>query len=573
MRILLLLLFFPALAGAQTFITNVSVLDVETQKIIADQTVEIKDGKISNIKPSSKFKLPAGATPIDGKGKFLMPGLVDAHIHFFQSGGVYARPDAIDLRKYRPYLEEIDWAHRNMDDFSRRYLKAGITTVIDVGSTLNFLKQRDTMALKAHTPGIFMTGPLITTWEPPAYRDLKNDEPFREVKNEEDARAQVRDMLSSKPDFIKIWYIIATGTGTPEQNAIKFLPIVKASIDEAHKNNLRVAVHATERIAAKLAVENGADFLVHGVDDGPVSDSLLQLLVKKKTVVIPTLTVATHYGEVFAQATNYSLTDYTIANPAQIGSVFDLKHLADTNMVKQYRLAGKRYVESSRKEDTLRWANLSRMVKAGVIIATGTDAGNIGTHHASSYFEELSAMKIAGMSNWQILQASTINGAKVLAKDKETGSVKTGKDAELLLLSSNPAENLQALSKIDLIFHKGNMLSPDSILKETPLALVDRQLNAYNGRNLEAFLEPYAEDIELYEFPNKLVSKGKAEMRKNYSWFDKVPELHCHIVKRIINGNTIIDHELVTGFGKQPLSAIAIYEIEGNKIRKVYFIQ
>ena len=65
-----------------------------------------------------------------------MPGLTDAHVHFFQSGGLYTRPDAIDFRKYKPYDKEIDWVHNNMEDFLRRYIQCGITSVIDVGCNL-----------------------------------------------------------------------------------------------------------------------------------------------------------------------------------------------------------------------------------------------------------------------------------------------------------------------------------------------------------------------------------------------------------------------------------------------------
>jgi imidazolonepropionase-like amidohydrolase len=84
------------------------------------------------------------------------------------------------------------------------------------------------------------------------------------------------------------------------------LPLVQAVIDEAHKNNLRVAVHATERITAQLAVEAGADLLVHGIDDEPVDASFVQLLKNKKVVLSPTLVVSSGYRKAFSQA--YDLT-------------------------------------------------------------------------------------------------------------------------------------------------------------------------------------------------------------------------------------------------------------------------
>jgi hypothetical protein len=84
------------------------------------------------------------------------------------------------------------------------------------------------------------------------------------------------------------------------------------------------------------------------------------------------------------------------------------------------------------------------------------------------------------------------------------------------------------------------------LLKETPTALAQRQLNAYNVRNIDAFLEPYADDVEIYEYPNKLQTKGKEEMRKTYNdMFERTPDLHCELLGRIVQGNIVIDKESV----------------------------
>lgn len=558
-------------AFSQTYITNVSVLDVEKMKLLNRQTVVIDKDRISNLAPSDKIKIPAGATVIDGTGKFLLPGLVDAHVHFFQSGGVYTRPDALDLRRNKPYDKEIEWTHRNMEDFLRRYTRAGITAVVDVGATINFLQQRDTFRTKPYAPSVYMTGPLLTTWEPPVFKNLKNDEPFLEMKTEEDARKYVQQQLPYKTDFIKIWYI-AMGQNT-EAAARKFLPLVQAVIDEAHKNNLRVAVHATERITAQLAVESGCDFLVHGIEDEMVNDDLLQLMKKKNVVLCPTLVVAHNYMEVFGQNYNLSYTDYTLANPTTSGSLFDLRHLPDSAMLRRVKDAVNKQSRMQDKTDSILRANTKKMADAGITLATGTDAGNIGTLHASSYFEELQAMQQTGFSNWQLLQSSTINGAKAMGKEKEFGSIQAGKRADMLLLNANPLENIDNLRKIDLIINKGVLLKADTLVAETPFALVQRQLNAYNGHNLEAFLEPYADDVEIYQFPAKMEMKGKEQMRKAYDFITKTPGLHCQLQNRIIQGNTVIDHErVVWGQGSAPVEAVAIYEIKNGKIAKVFFI-
>lgn len=103
--------------------------------------------------------------------------------------------------------------------------------------------------------------------------------------------------------------------------------------------------------------------------------------------------------------------------------------------------------------------------------------------------------------------------------------------------------------------------------------IVQRNLDAYNARDIEAFMKDYADDIKLYAYPNTLQTEGKEAMRKGYeNWFDSVPDLSAFIKKRIVIGNKVIDEEQVTANG-QIFNAVVIYEIENGKISKVTFIQ
>jgi hypothetical protein len=104
--------------------------------------------------------------------------------------------------------------------------------------------------------------------------------------------------------------------------------------------------------------------------------------------------------------------------------------------------------------------------------------------------------------------------------------------------------------------------------------LAQAQLDAYNKRDIEAFLKPYADSVEIYNFPNKLQYKGKETMRKNYAgMFTSTPDLFCTLKNRIAVGNTIIDQESVVFQKDQPaFECMAIYTIEAGKIVKVYFI-
>lgn len=569
--VVFLVLFSPLYA--QTYIINVTVADVEKQKLVPNQTVIITNDLISKIQ-SGKIKIPANATIIDGKGKYLFPGLTDAHVHFFQNGGLYTRPDVINLTNEFSYEKEMKLAHQTMEDKLKRYLQNGITNVIDVGASYSYLKQRESFKNKDNVPSISMTGPLLTTYEPKVYENLKEEAPFSLVKTVEDGIKLVQEQLPYHPDFIKIWYIVGADGLETEASARKNLPIIKVIIDEAHKNNLKVAVHATERITAQLAVENGCDFLVHSVDDEIVKDDFVQLLKKNKTILCPTLEVFNGYENTLGQKLKISDHELLRADPFQLGTLLDLKHLSDTVLVNKYKMHmnSEKEIAKTTKVNAISSENLKKMSDAGVLIATGTDAGNIGTLHASSYLNELIAMRKSGMSNWKIIQASTINGAKILNKENEFGTISVGKKANLILLNANPIDDIVNISRIDCVINKGVVFKPETLIEETPVALVQRQLNAYNLRNIEAFLEPYAEDVEIYNYPDKLIEKGKALMRKNYAaMFDKVPNLHCELLGRIVQGNIVIDKERVQ-FGKEIVEAVAMYHIENNKIKKVYFV-
>ncbi|MFK7780997.1 nuclear transport factor 2 family protein [Psychroserpens sp.] len=104
-------------------------------------------------------------------------------------------------------------------------------------------------------------------------------------------------------------------------------------------------------------------------------------------------------------------------------------------------------------------------------------------------------------------------------------------------------------------------------------AIIQRNLDAYNARDIDAFMKDYADDVKLYQYPNTLQTEGKEAMRKSYSdWFSRVKDLRAFVKKRIVFGNKVIDEEQVTANG-QILNAVAIYEVENGKIIKVTFMQ
>jgi imidazolonepropionase-like amidohydrolase len=550
--------------GQETIlIRDVGCIDLE-KGTFRTRDVFISDGTIQEVR--SKYRGKTAERTIDGGGKYLVPGLVDAHIHLFQSGGIYTRPDAIDLREFKPYSEELEWVKENAQNQLERYLKAGVTSVIDMGGPMGNYGIRDSLPREAAVAELWLTGPLVSTYVPEALQIA--DPPIVKVADAEAARELVRKQLPYNPDFIKIWYIVAGADG-PEAN----FDLVQATIEESHLNHLPVAVHATQLETAKLAVKAGADILVHSVDD-PVDQAFIDLLLDKEVVYIPTLVVSTHYLDAFGLDYPFTPLDFKFAHPEPLGSLMDARHFPQGHPLDGIQSSMEQLRKRAQFRDSVRADNLKRLSDAGVRIATGTDAGNIGTLHASSYFKELEWMEKAGMSRLEILRASTSNGAKVLGKQEQLGSVAPGKEADLLLLTMNPLEDLRALQYPEFILADGRLYTPDSLLLPGPETLVQQQLNAYNARDLDAFLEPYSDDVVLYRYPDQLSSEGKAALRPVYQrLFEQVPELHCQLVNRMVLGNKVIDYERVSGFPDgRVIEAIAQYEIKGGKIIRVTFL-
>jgi len=165
------------------------------------------------------------------------------------------------------------------------------------------------------------------------------------------------------------------------------------------------------------------------------------------------------------------------------------------------------------------------------------------------------------------LLAKTIMGDVVVCHEKITGTSNQS-DSEAIAIYMTKSNKI---AKVYLI--NKSTSETESTAKETE-KLVQEQLEAYNNGDIDAFLNPYAEDLKLYNFPNTIIADGKAEIGPNYKqMFDSSPNLNCKILKRIVMGNTVIDHERITGMsGNGAMETIAIYKIHNNKISKVYFL-
>lgn len=530
---------------------------------VADATVVLQGGRVLAAGPSAKVKSPEGAEVRDLKGKWIIPGLVDAHVHFFQSGGLYTRPDAFDLRAVRPYAEELRLLKAGLDRTFERYLKCGVTSVADVGGPFWNFEVREAAAASSRAPRVATTGPLVSSVSREAL-DL-GDPPIIKCATAEEARALVGRQAERKPDFLKIWYVV-----TPVETVEKNRPVVRAAIDEAHRRGYRMAVHATELAAAKAALEEGADILVHSVGDQVVDEAFLKLAKARKAIYIPTLIVSENYRRTAAQRFAFTREEFDLGDPFVTGTLFDVRHVAAEQLPMRIRNLLK---NPTLPPEPALAENLRRVHAAGITIAMGTDAGNVGTLHGPSVFREMRAMEAAGLTPLEVLRTATEGGAAVMGR-ADLGRVEPGFLADLVVLDADPAAATANLSRIHLVVRGGAVLDPSALAADTPEDLAQRQLNAYNARDLDAFCAVYSPDVEILNLDGSVRAKGMEAFRAIYAKrFADSPGLHAEVVKRMVLGPWVVDEERVLGIGEGIVRAVAIYETGGGRIRRVRFLR
>ncbi|WP_223813545.1 nuclear transport factor 2 family protein [Polaribacter sp. IC066] len=161
------------------------------------------------------------------------------------------------------------------------------------------------------------------------------------------------------------------------------------------------------------------------------------------------------------------------------------------------------------------------------------------------------------------------NGLLLISRGNTIYKFDPKKDMSPSLFFSSIDDNLNNISRI-AVNSDGTKLM--LVAEASPEYLAQEQLDGYNKRDIDAFLKPYAKEVQVYRFPNTLEYEGIENMRNRYeSYFENTPDLHCELIKRIVHKDQVIDHELVTANGKTR-KAVAIYTMKNGKIASVTFL-
>ncbi|MCY4540508.1 MAG: amidohydrolase family protein [Chloroflexi bacterium] len=379
------------------------VLTCRGDEIIESGFVEIESGKIKAVGSMSDLG-ETGAQVLDCSGKTIMPGMMNSHAHLAWDGvHDLARQSLDDPPEINAYKSAGNMI---------KSLKAGITLVRDLG-----MNQSNFFAKQAVEQGIFPGPRLLIAGEAIVQTGGHTFWCCREASGADEMRRAVRDQVKGGADLIKIMGSHDLLEFTDEE--------LGAVIDEAHRNGLPITAHATFDACIRRMAEYGVDVIEHG---GSMSDETIQLLLDKDIPIVTT----------FA--------------PLLMQSCADLARQYD---IPEWKIAERQAVVAGRA----RFDGLIKAAAAGVTIAFGTDAGSPVVGH-DVVAPELAFMVELGIKrdNYDALRSATVVAAGISKLEDKLGSLATGKDADIIVVSGDPLADLNALEQVEMVFIAGKQM-------------------------------------------------------------------------------------------------------------------
>jgi imidazolonepropionase-like amidohydrolase len=385
-------------------IKGISLIDTATRTVIPKASVRVHNGLIESVQTSGK--LPSVKDEFDAGGLFLMPGLIDMHVHLVWDGS----SDPLSTMK----REGSHLAMARGIANARASLACGVTTLRDLGSVddvdIEIARVFDSGLLFG--PTIVAAGRIIQ----PTGGHVPEIGLIADSKDE--LVKAVRTMKARGACVIKV--ASTGGAYGPEEIGPSVYPQedLETIVKEAHRLGLRVASHCLGKTGIACSVHAGIDTIEHGAD---IPENVLREMKRKNTFLIPTLAVYRKLSESHGQVPDW-------------------------------------YVEKAKQVVAWHRDTIRQALAMGVSIALGTDAGspNFGPH--PSVFTEMETMVDYGLSTWDTLAAASRGAARALARESSLGSVEAGKRADLILLKENPVDDIRAIRSVKRVIKNGIIL-------------------------------------------------------------------------------------------------------------------
>lgn len=435
-------------------LTGATIFDGTGSPAIEHGVIVVRNDSIDCIGAEGECPTPAGAEIVDVTGKYITPGLVDAHVHFFQTGFFDSRPDALDLRDTYPYTGVAAYQKEHPQRYYNAYLCSGITGVYDVGGFTWSIDFEESAEKNPRAPHVAAAGPLIT----PATTEMLNtpaDKTLVNLDSKETGREMVEYLKALGSTGIKLWQL------RPDDE--KYMSYLREVSEEAMKREKELIAHATTLKQAKTAIDQGAELLVHSVSDKEVDEPFLDMAREQGTIYTPTLIVGSGYMQAYRAAAgiaSYPMDDPNGCVDAKTRNLLDnasqfKNHPAFTE---SFRKRLRSYDPGEDRLDETELQNLKKVYEAGIPIAVGTDAGNPGTLHGPSIHEEMEAMQRAGIPARDLIGMATRNGARAMQRADDFGTLESGKFANLIIMRKDPSEDIANMRTIEKTMIRGKLM-------------------------------------------------------------------------------------------------------------------
>jgi imidazolonepropionase-like amidohydrolase len=447
----------PTLGAQATALIGGTVIDGTGRPATANAVIVVTGDRIACVGTAAQCPVPSGATRVDATGRFITPGLVDAHVHFSQTGWVDGRPDGLPAPAIYPYPETARALRANPARWYRSYLCTGITAVYDVGghpwtTQLPARAERDSMA-----PHVRAAGPLITHAGRSALDVDDEIFTFLPMATSAAVQASVAELKAMGSSAVKVWYLAPQPARRDELDA-RMMEVGAA----AKAAGLDLIVHATGLREAKVALKAGAVLLVHSVENQPVDQEFLDLLIRNRATYAPTLVVgrnATRASVAIALGVPFPIDDpgqcVDSNTVAKIANVAPLKALIPAPGPR-VDVAFRR-LEAVGARGAVMAENLRRVQAAGGTIVVATDAGNPLTLHGPSIHHEMQAMQEAGLNAADIIVMATRNGAQAMGRLRDFGTLEAGKLANLLIMTQDPRDDVRGFRTLTHVMRAGRL--------------------------------------------------------------------------------------------------------------------
>lgn len=410
-------------------------------------TVVIEGGRIACV---GECPLGDQVRVVDAGGQYIIPGLIDAHVHYSQTGWADGRPDALDLRDRFPYDSTVAALKADPERFFRSYLCSGVTATFDVGGYPWTWELREQAERSTAAPHVAAAGPLITPSAPPQLL-LPGTQQFIRMESDSLTRAAARFVTRWGSDAVKVWMVV--GPSSPD--TATWVRRLGIAAEEARRAGTPLLVHATNLWAAKHALRQGAKLLVHSVEDQPVDEEFLRLAREAGAFYNPTLTVREGYVELRERRFRAGDVPLECVDPVTRRKAFLTDSIAGGRVDPEFNdriAAGYRTMQE----------NLLRVHRAGIPVVTGSDAGNPLTLHGPAVLVEMAAMAEAGLAPMEVLVASTRNAARAMGRD-DIGTLEAGKIADLVVLERDPLEDISNLRSVQLVVRGGKVWAREEL--------------------------------------------------------------------------------------------------------------